>query len=167
MWHLKPGDKMCGICKKHPQVAASCLQGHLESGEKGDRGVVSTSISESLSRSSPSCFQIIFIPSFYLYLQSQIIFCLLSIRFTVIFLSNCRSNLNCNCIQCSGWKISFAKIICTVLQSFQNSLSTFHSDHPTGWAESISGIGLCMWLCVSVITSKMIIISARRLHRPL
>ena len=37
----------------------------------------------------------------------------------------------------------------------------------TGWAESISGIGVCVWLCVSVITSKMIIISARRLHRPL
>ena len=38
----------------------------------------------------------------------------------------------------------------------------FHSAHPTGWAESISGIGPCP----SVMTSKMIIISARRLHRP-
>ena len=39
MWLVKPRDKMCGICKKDPQVAASCLQGHLEGGEKGDRGV--------------------------------------------------------------------------------------------------------------------------------
>ena len=46
---------------------------------------------------------------------------------------------------------------------------TSHSAHPTGWAESINGIGLCVYVCVcpSVITSKMIIISARRLHRPL
>ena len=41
--------------------------------------------------------------------------------------------------------------------------TVFHSAHPTEWAESISGIGLCP----SVITLKMIIISACRLHRPL
>ena len=34
-------------------------------------------------------------------------------------------------------------------------------------AESISGIGGCVYVRLSVITSKMIIISARRLHRPL
>ena len=38
----------------------------------------------------------------------------------------------------------------------------FHSAHPTGWAEE-SGNGVCM----SVITSKMINMTARRLHRPL
>ena len=43
----------------------------------------------------------------------------------------------------------------------------FHSVNPTGWAESISGIGLCGYVAMSVITSKMIIISAHRLHRPL
>ena len=43
----------------------------------------------------------------------------------------------------------------------------FHSTHPTGWAESISGSGICMCVCLSVITSEMIIISARRLYRPL
>ena len=48
---------------------------------------------------------------------------------------------------------------------FLISILRFHS------AESISGIGLCMYVCVcvtmSVITSKMIIISASKLHRPL
>ena len=43
----------------------------------------------------------------------------------------------------------------------------FHSAHPTGWAESISGNGVCMYVCMSVITSKMINMTARRLHRPL
>ena len=38
---------------------------------------------------------------------------------------------------------------------------------PTGWAESISGNGVVMYVCMCVITSKMVIISARRLHRPL
>ena len=44
---------------------------------------------------------------------------------------------------------------------------SFHSAHPTGSAESISGIEVCDCVCLSVITSKMIIISAQRLHRPL
>jgi len=48
-----------------------------------------------------------------------------------------------------------------------NGENCFHSAHPTGWAESISGFGVCLSVCVSVITSKMTIISARRLHRPL
>jgi hypothetical protein len=46
-------------------------------------------------------------------------------------------------------------------------LDFFLSAHPTGWAESISGFGVCVCVCVSVITSNMTIISARRLHRPL
>ena len=53
----------------------------------------------------------------------------------------------------------------TVPAPFQKSTSyfDFRSAHPTGWAESISGNGVCM----SVITSKMINMTARRLHRPL
>ena len=43
----------------------------------------------------------------------------------------------------------------------------FNSTHPTGWVESISGIGLTDYVCPSIITSKMVNISARRLHRPL
>ena len=43
-------------------------------------------------------------------------------------------------------------------------INSFHSARPTRWAESISEIGLCN-VCLSVITSKMVNISARRLHR--
>ena len=32
----------------------------------------------------------------------------------------------------------------------------FHSAHPTGWAESISGNGVCVSVCMSVITSMML-----------
>ena len=46
-------------------------------------------------------------------------------------------------------------------------IDNFHSAHPTGWAESIRRIGVCLSVCLSVITSKMTIISACRLHRPL
>ena len=35
------------------------------------------------------------------------------------------------------------------------SISTFHSAHPTGWAESISGIGVCLSVCVSVCPSSL------------
>ena len=28
-----------------------------------------------------------------------------------------------------------------------NKLNVFHSAHPTGWAESISGNGVCMYVC--------------------
>ena len=41
------------------------------------------------------------------------------------------------------------------------------SAHPTGWAESISGNGVCQYVCMYVITSKMINKTARRLYRPL
>ena len=37
---------------------------------------------------------------------------------------------------------------------------------PNKW-KIISGFGVCLCVCLSVITSKMTIISARRLHRPL
>ena len=43
----------------------------------------------------------------------------------------------------------------------------FHSAHPTGWAESISGNGVCVYVRVYVITSKMMNKTARRLYRPL
>ena len=84
--------------KKHPQVAASCLQGHLESGEKGDRGVEHSCVNVNLRvtvKVLPIMFQnCICFKFFYLYPQSQIIFCLLSIRLTGTFVSNCRSNLS-------------------------------------------------------------------------
>ena len=43
----------------------------------------------------------------------------------------------------------------------------FSLNHPTGWAESISGNGVCLSVCMYVITSKMINKTARRLSRPL
>ena len=45
---------------------------------------------------------------------------------------------------------------------------SFHSAHTPGWAEFKSGIGLYLsiYIFLSVITSKMINISARRLRRP-
>ena len=48
----------------------------------------------------------------------------------------------------------------------KNHCANFHSAPPTERAEIISGIGLrvCVCVCPSVITSNMIIISARRLH---
>ena len=49
----------------------------------------------------------------------------------------------------------------------RSKMSDFHSAHPTGWAESISGNGVCVDVCMYVITSKMINMTARRLHRPL
>ena len=49
------------------------------------------------------------------------------------------------------------------LTFFQDSF--FHSAHPTGWAESISGNGVCVYVCMSVITSKKINYAAQSLHR--
>ena len=60
--------------------------------------------------------------------------------------------------------------LCVFVLSFaiiSRIILCFHSAHPTRWAESISGIGLCCYVAMSVITLKIIIISAHRLHRPL
>ena len=51
---------------------------------------------------------------------------------------------------------------CTAFVTF----FSFSLGYPTGWAESISGNGVGMYVCMCVITSKMIIISAHRLHDP-
>ena len=40
----------------------------------------------------------------------------------------------------------------------------FHSAHSTEWAESISGNGVCMYVWMSVITSKMIENTVLRRH---
>ena len=45
--------------------------------------------------------------------------------------------------------------------------TVFHSAHSTEWAESISGNGVCQYVSMYVITSKMINKTARRLYRPL
>ena len=52
-------------------------------------------------------------------------------------------------------------------QGLLTNCVVFHSAHPTGWAESLSGNGVCVYVWMYVITSKKTIISARRLHRPL
>ena len=37
-----------------------------------------------------------------------------------------------------------------------NNYKGFHSAHPTGWAESISGNGVCVYVCVYVFVFFMI-----------
>ena len=39
-----------------------------------------------------------------------------------------------------------ADAVCAIY--FSGLICYFHSAHPTGWAESISGIGLCVCVCV-------------------
>ena len=41
--------------------------------------------------------------------------------------------------------------MCTINHHEQGD---FHSAHPTRWAESVSGNGVCMYVCMCVITRK-------------
>ena len=67
----------------------------------------------------------------------------------------------------SHFHINFRRFYGNFRQLMYFYCAIFLSAHPTRWAESISGNGVCVYVCMCVITSKMINMTARRLHRPL
>ena len=67
---------------------------------------------------------------------------------TITFMSVCLVNLPLSFF-------AFTTFKCSCNQRGRNLLcgvddEDFHSAHPTGWAESISGNGVCMYVCMFV-----------------